>query len=232
MAATVCAGSLCAPPSGSGMTSSTILNSARFWAFSRSASAAAAGGARVLPKDGGAALGGDDRVVAVFEDQHAVGHADAQRAAGAALADDDRDRRDVLSMAISRRLTAMASATWRSSAPMPGKAPGVSMKADDGQPEFLRHLHQAQRLAVALGCGMPKLREIFSLVSRPFCWADQHHRLAVEERRAADQRQVIVKMAVAVQLLEAFEDGVDVVEGVRPVGMAGDLHPLPGVRLE
>ena len=46
-----------------------------------------------LPENAGAAFGRDHRVVAVFENQHAVGHADAERAAGAAFADDGGNNR-------------------------------------------------------------------------------------------------------------------------------------------
>src|SRR5712671_2412907 len=41
--------------------------------------------ARVLPEDGGAAFGGDDRVHRVLEHQHAVGETDGERAARASL---------------------------------------------------------------------------------------------------------------------------------------------------
>ena len=40
----------------------------------------------VAPENGRAALGRDDRVVGVLEDEHAVGDADAERAAAAAFA--------------------------------------------------------------------------------------------------------------------------------------------------
>ena len=47
----------------------------------------------VAPEDRRAALRGDHRVVGVLEDEHAVGHADAERAAAAALAQDHGDDR-------------------------------------------------------------------------------------------------------------------------------------------
>jgi hypothetical protein len=68
------------------------------------------------------------------------------------------------------------------------------------------------------------------LVSRPFWWPIDSHRLAVEEAEAGDDRLVVGKAAVAVHLGELGEQALDVVEHDRAVGMAGDLHDLP--RLE
>ena len=48
------------------------------------------GGGPVLPQDRRAAFRADDGVVGVLQDEHAVGHADAERAARAAFADDRR----------------------------------------------------------------------------------------------------------------------------------------------
>ena len=45
----------------------------------------------MFPKDGGAAFRADHRVIGVFEHEDAVGDADAERAAGAALAEDHGD---------------------------------------------------------------------------------------------------------------------------------------------
>ena len=100
-------------------------------------------------------------------------------------------------------------------------------EGDDGQAEFVRHFHQAQRLPVALGMRHAEVARDFLLGLAALLLGEQHDRLALEERRAADERLVVVKLPVAVQLLKALEEGVDVVERVGPLGMAGDLHPLP-----
>ena len=70
--------------------------------------AAASSRCRVLPEDRRAALGRDHRVDGVLQHEHAVGDADGERAAGAALADDDGDDRHG-ARAISSMLRAIAS---------------------------------------------------------------------------------------------------------------------------
>ena len=51
--------------------------------------------------------------------------------------------------------------------------------------------------------------------------ADDHARLAVEAGQAADDGLVVGKAAVAVELFEVGEDVLDVVQGVRPLRVAG-----------
>ena len=62
----------------------------------------------------------------------------------------------------------MAAAWPRSSAPMPGYAPGVSMNVRIGLPNFSASCMRRSALRYPSGCGMPKFRAIFSRVSRPF----------------------------------------------------------------
>ncbi len=76
--------------------------------------------AGVLPQDRGAALGRDHRVDRVLQHEHPVGHAERQRAAGAALADHHGHDRASAAIDISRMLRASASDCPRSSAPRPG----------------------------------------------------------------------------------------------------------------
>ena len=49
----------------------------------------------VFPEDGRAGFRGGDRIDRVFQHENPVGHADGERAAGAAFADDHRDDRGV-----------------------------------------------------------------------------------------------------------------------------------------
>src|SRR4051812_50153237 len=51
--------------------------------------------------------------------------------------------------------------------------------------------------------------------------------LAVEAADAGHERSVVRERAVAVQLDEVVEDSLDVVQGVRPVLMAGALGGAP-----
>jgi hypothetical protein len=58
--------------------------------------------------------------------------------------------------------------------------------------------------------------------------ADDHDRSAAQASRAGDESGVVGEEAVAVQFDVLLEDGADVVQGVWPLGMTGELDPLPG----
>ena len=103
-----------------------------------------------LPQDRRAALGRDHRVDRVLQHQHLVGHADGQRAARAALADDGGDDRHLEL----RHLEDVAADGFGLAALLGADAGIGAGRVDEGehrQPELLGQLHQAQRLAVALG---------------------------------------------------------------------------------
>ena len=70
--------------------------------------------------------------------------------------------------AISYRLRPIASDCPRSSASIPGYAPGVSTNVNNGSSNFSASFISRSALRYPSGRGMPKLRWIFSLVSRPF----------------------------------------------------------------
>ena len=71
--------------------------------------------------------------------------------------------------AIASRHTAIASACPRSSASMPGYAPGVSMNAITGRSNRSARRMRRSALRYPSGRGMPKLRSTFSFVDLPFC---------------------------------------------------------------
>ena len=110
----------------------------------------------------------------------------------AAFADDhgdDRTRRII----ISRRFTAMASAIWRSSEPMPGYAPGVSMSAMTGSPNF-----SASASGAALCGNLPDRRSrscacTFSFESRPFWCVTTHTAMLADRGQAAGHRLVVAE---------------------------------------
>ncbi len=58
--------------------------------------------------------------------------------------------------------------------------------------------------------------------------ADHHHRLALEASEAADDRLVVAELAVALELDELVDQRIEIVDEMRPVGMAGHLGCLPG----
>ena len=125
----------------------------------------------------------------------------------------------------------MASATWRSSEPMPGEGAGGVDEGDDREAEGVGHLHQAKGLAVAFGVRAAEVTAEVFLGVAAFLLADDHDRTTFEESRAADGGLVVHEEAVAVQFLEVIEQHADIVQGVGPAGMAGQLDALPGVQV-
>ena len=130
--------------------------------------------------------------------------------------------------AIACRLTAIASAWPRSSASMPGYAPAVSMKERIGRPNFSASSMTRSALRKPSGRGMPKLRRIFSLVSRPFWCPTIATGRPAKLAEAGDDGRVVGELPVAVELDEVGHEGLDVVEGVRAGRVAGDERLLPG----
>jgi len=102
---------------------------------------------------------------------------------------------------------------------------------DEGQHrqiELLGHVHQTHGLAVTLRPGHAEI------VLQPgggvvaLLLADDHHRLTAEAAKAAHDRLVVGELAVAAQLDELVDQPGQVVDEVRPLGMAGHLGLLPG----
>ena len=182
---------------------------------------------RALPQDGGAALRGDHRIGAVLQHQQPVADADGQGPAGAALAhhgaEDGRAQpRHDLEVAGDRlALAALLGADARIGA-------GGVDEGQDRQPEALRHLHQPQGLAVALGARHAEVAVDLLLGVAPLLVADDHHRAAVHARQAADDGRVVGKGAVAVQFVELVEQAPRIVQQVGPLGVARELRDLPG----
>src|SRR5262249_9415308 len=111
-----------------------------------------AGGGAVFPQNGRATFRADDGVVSIFQQEHAVGHADTQGAAGAAFADDDGDDRHG-----EEHHLAQIDGDGFGDVPFFGADAGVSAggvdEGDDGQAEPVGQAHEAKGLAVALGMG-------------------------------------------------------------------------------
>jgi hypothetical protein len=121
----------------------------------------------------------------------------------------------------------MASAMLRSSAPMPGNAPGVSMRVMTGRPNFSASLHQAHRLAISFGVGAAEVAFEVFLGIAALLVADDHHPLAADAGESAGHGSIIADVAVAMELAEIGESERDVIEHERAVRVTGDLHALP-----
>ena len=92
--------------------------------------------------------------------------------------------------------------------------------------EFFRELHQTQRLSVSLGVGHPEVApEILFRVATTLV-ADDHHRFVIETSPPTDDRSVLAKISVAVQLDEVREAQSNVVFGERTLVASCDLDAL------
>ena len=92
---------------------------------------------------------------------------------------------------------------------------------------MIGQLHQPLRLAVAFG---PRHAEIVldaGFGVGALLLADDDHGIAAEPAQPADHRGILGKGAVAGERREVIDQFVDVVETVRPVGVARHLHLLP-----
>ena len=128
---------------------------------------------------------------------------------------------------MSRRLTAIASATPRSSDSMPGIRRRRVDEDDDRPAELLGQPHRAQRLAVALRPRVAEVAVDLLLGVAALDVADEQHRLALVVGEAGHDRVVVGEAAVAVDLDEAGEQPLDEVleagtarDGARPARAA------------
>ena len=94
--------------------------------------------------------------------------------------------------------------------------------------ELFRNLHHAQRLAITLRMRRAKIAVDALLHVPPLLGADHQNFLAVKAGHAADDRRIVAEAAVAVNLAPVGEHALDVVEGLRTLGMPGQFRLLPG----
>jgi len=180
----------------------------------------------VFPEDGGAAFGRDDGVVGVFEDEDAVGDADAERAAAAAFAEDDGDDGD----AEGEHFAEVDGDGLGDVAFLGGDAgigAGGVDEADDREAEFVGEAHEAEGLAVAFGMSEAEVVLDVLLGVVALLVADDHDALLADAGEAADEGAVVAEAAVAAHFDEVAGEKFEVIEGVRPGGVADDLDALP-----
>ncbi len=183
-----------------------------------------------LPEDGGTALGADDRINGVLQHDHLVAHADGQRAARAAFANDGGDDGHLKL----RHLEDVAADGFGLAALFgvdAGVGTGRVHEREHGQLEFFGRLHETQGLAVALGLAHAEVAHGALFGVAALLLAQHHAGVAIETRQAAHDRQVVRIVAVAVQFNEVGEDVAHVVERVGALGVAGNLGDLPRAQI-
>ena len=154
-----------------------------------------------------------------------IAHRNRQGTTGAAFADNGTQHRHAQAgkliqiAADGLRLAALLGANTRISA-------GRVDKSEHGNLKFFCRFHQAQGFAVAFRLGHTKIAADFFFGVAPFLMANHHHALAVKTRQAAHNGGIIGKSTVAVQLFKIGAQGVDIIQGVRALGMARHLRHL------
>ncbi len=129
--------------------------------------------------------------------------------------------------AISRKFRAMASAWPRSSASMPGIGARRINESENGPAKFRGQLHDAQRLAIAFGLGLPEILRHALLGVAALLLADQHDGTPVEARETRHHRRIVAIRAVAVQFVEIFKQDAHVIHHVGTLRMARQKRSLP-----
>src|SRR5207245_10174012 len=92
----------------------------------------------------------------------------------------------------------------------------------------LSEVKKPQRLAVALGPRHAEVPPDFFRHCAAALVSDHHQRLATEAGQAADNRRIISKATVSVQLDELGAQTLNVVKRVGPGSVAGDPDRVPG----
>ena len=85
-----------------------------------------------------------------------------------------------------------------------------------------------ERLAIAFGMGAAEEALVPFLEQMPLLMADQHDAMIADAGKAGADGPVVAEGPVAVQFDEVVEDHADVVDGLRPLRMAGHEDGVPG----
>ena len=96
-----------------------------------------------------------------------------------------------------------------------------------GRAKFGGELHRAQGLAIAFGLGHAPVAENFLLGVAALLLADHHDGALFEPAHAGDHGVVVGEETVAVDLVEIGEQALDVIERMRTLGVARQLHAIP-----
>ena len=166
----------------------------------------------------------------MLQHQHLVGRSDGDRAAGAALADDDGDHW----RAQSHHFPQVEGDGFRD-IPLfradPGESPRSVNECDDRQAKFLSHAHETKRLAVTLRMGTAKVTQQILLGVTTFLMADDDDFFSTPCGKTCWHGLVITDVAVTVQFGKVFAAMLHVIQHEGAIGMTRDLHALPGIEI-
>jgi hypothetical protein len=180
----------------------------------------------VAPQDRGATLRRDHRVDRVLQHVDAVGGGDGQCAARAAFADHHAHQWHTERQAGVDRTRHRLGLAARFGVDAGIGARGVD-QGDHRYAEAVGELHQALRLAVALGPGHAEIVLDAGVGIVALLLAEHDHAAALEAAHAAHDRGVFAEGAVTGQRHVVGDQPVDVALGMRAFRMPRNLHALP-----
>ena len=109
----------------------------------------------------------------------------------------------------------------------PGIGAGGIDKSQHRQTETLGEPHQPLHFSITLGACHPEIVNEPFLGIRALFGADRHDAAPAETAEAADNRPVLGKSSVTRERDKLGNQPADIIEGVRPLRVARDLHFLP-----
>ena len=96
-----------------------------------------------------------------------------------------------------------------------------------GRREFRRELHGAQGFAVAFRLGHAPVAENLLFRVAALLLADHHDGALFEPAHAGDHGVIVGEETVAVDFVEIGEQALDVIERMRALGVARQVHAIP-----
>lgn len=96
-------------------------------------------------------------------------------------------------------------------------------EGDDRETEFFGDFHHPQGFPVAFGVGLAEVPFDSFPGGAAFLMADEGGGPALVKTESGDDGRVVGEAAVAVDFDKILNQVADVIQGIRPLGMAGDL---------
>ena len=149
----------------------------------------------IFPKNTGAAFGGDDGVIGIFQNEDAVGDTDSECTPTATFSDNDGDDGD----AKIKHFTNIDGDGFGDVALFTGnarKGAGSVDESDDGEPESIGEAHEAKSFAISLRVSTAEITHQVFFGIAAFLVPEKDHALVVEGGKTTDEGSVLTKSAI------------------------------------
>ncbi len=111
-----------------------------------------------------------------------------------------------------------------------GISAGNIDQGNDRPAPLFSKTHNAEGFAIAFGIRLSEIAIDALLGFAALLGSDDYHFPAIEARHTGDDGRVVAEATISVEFAEIGEDAFDVVEQVRPHGMASQLGSFPGAQ--